>query len=702
MFFWRRVAPQIPEDGLKPTATPSYTRNFREINHQVSQGKSFSGYERNSLFLNLEGNGFANVADILGVDFEDDSRAVAVVDWDRDGDLDLWLTSRTAPRVRLLKNNHSSGNSYLGVRLIGNGTTTNRDAVGARLTLSQPSTPSLSQIRTVHAGDGFLAQSTRWKHFGLGKTVDNLKLTVAWPGGDSETYSLKPNAYYTITQGKGPLAASTTTTPRQDSVVAVEDSTDDEAADGFWVANRVPFPKLNYSDDAGRDLATTDFLGKPVLVNLWATWCAPCVEELRVLGEHTNELKELGATVLALNVDGLAINGATASEANRNDLLARIGYDLPRGLARQETLAMLEVVIEYLCSRRTPLNLPTSFLVDAEGNVAAVYLGAIHWHQLAKDLALLQLPAKSQLARMSPRAGRWFANPSQIDSKANLSDYATRFATNGFTEESQRLFHVLKSRGGVNSAQDFYNQAKTAAQQGRTEQAIKYYREALRLDSNYGQALTGLGAVMLAQRRLDEAQRLFEKALSIDPNHATALINLAMIERSRGDVESALQRLHEVVARNPDYAAAHLNLGSLLASMKKHKEAIQHLSIAARLDPKSVPAQLNLATAFMEIKEWDKAAEHYRHVQQMNPRLAYPHFGLGKLFAAQGMHAEAVDSFRAAISLGGQNTKTYTYLGVSLMALGDSKIAIESFERALQLDPQNVIARNALRTAEQE
>ena len=79
MFFWRRVAPLIPEEGLKPTATPGYMRNFRDLNDQVSRGKSFSGYERNALFLNRAGNGFSDVGAILGVDFDDDARAVAKV-----------------------------------------------------------------------------------------------------------------------------------------------------------------------------------------------------------------------------------------------------------------------------------------------------------------------------------------------------------------------------------------------------------------------------------------------------------------------------------------------------------------------------------------------------------------------------------------------------------------------------------------------
>ena len=121
--------------------TPAIRVTFVTSIRMVSQGKSFSGYDRNPFFLNPGGNGFADVGGILGVDFEDDARAVASVDWDRDGDLDLWVTNRTAPRVRLLRNNHPSSNAFLAIRLIGNGKTTNRDAVGARLALWRSSEP---------------------------------------------------------------------------------------------------------------------------------------------------------------------------------------------------------------------------------------------------------------------------------------------------------------------------------------------------------------------------------------------------------------------------------------------------------------------------------------------------------------------------------------------------------------------------------
>ena len=44
-------------------------------------------------------------------------------------------------------------------------------------------------------------------------------------------------------------------------------------------------PELTFSDTEGKTLRTADLKGKPVLVNLWATWCAPCVKEMPLLDE---------------------------------------------------------------------------------------------------------------------------------------------------------------------------------------------------------------------------------------------------------------------------------------------------------------------------------------------------------------------------------------------------------------------------------
>ena len=72
------------------------------LHEMIFEGRAFSGRERNCCFLNLGGARFADVSAVTGLDSLDDGRGAATVDWDLDGDQDLWVTNRTGPRVRFL------------------------------------------------------------------------------------------------------------------------------------------------------------------------------------------------------------------------------------------------------------------------------------------------------------------------------------------------------------------------------------------------------------------------------------------------------------------------------------------------------------------------------------------------------------------------------------------------------------------------
>ena len=92
----------------------------------------WSGNERNRLLLNCGEAGFADVSSSVGLDHEGDGRALAIVDWDQDGDLDLWYRDRSAPRLRLMLNRHApaqGARDFVALKL--EGTTCNRDAIGA-------------------------------------------------------------------------------------------------------------------------------------------------------------------------------------------------------------------------------------------------------------------------------------------------------------------------------------------------------------------------------------------------------------------------------------------------------------------------------------------------------------------------------------------------------------------------------------------
>ncbi|MGA8867129.1 MAG: FG-GAP-like repeat-containing protein [Candidatus Sulfotelmatobacter sp.] len=152
------------------------------------------------LFLNNGKGGFRDIAAEIGGGFDQPKvgRGLAYGDFDRDGDLDLLLTTNNGPAY-LYRNDGVSGNRSIRFRLVG--TRSNRDAVGATVRID---CGGLNQSRTVKSGSSYLSQSELPLTFGLEKhdRVDHVFLT--WPSGATEEFkNLAAGRCYVCTEGKG-------------------------------------------------------------------------------------------------------------------------------------------------------------------------------------------------------------------------------------------------------------------------------------------------------------------------------------------------------------------------------------------------------------------------------------------------------------------------------------------------------------------
>ncbi|MBC8875734.1 MAG: CRTAC1 family protein [Planctomycetes bacterium] len=137
---------------------------------------------RNSLLMNTGDGSFVNVSDSSGDGLlpEHASRGTAFDDLDNDGDIDaVILNSRQKPTM--LRNESKDGRHWLQLRL--RGTTTNRDAVGARVTVVAG---DLTQVDEVHSGRGYQSHYGSRLHFGLGEHTHIDRIEVRWIGGGVE------------------------------------------------------------------------------------------------------------------------------------------------------------------------------------------------------------------------------------------------------------------------------------------------------------------------------------------------------------------------------------------------------------------------------------------------------------------------------------------------------------------------------------
>jgi ankyrin repeat protein len=156
--------------------------------------------QRRQLFHNSGGGKFQEVGAQAGPGFAGlrVGRGLAVGDVDNDGDLDI-LVNNNGQAAELLINDGGNRSPALLVRLVGQ--KGNRDAVGARLTLTAG---GAQQMREVKAGSSYLAQNDLRVHFGLGSVARVDRLQVRWPSGAEEAFeNVEVNQILTIVEGKG-------------------------------------------------------------------------------------------------------------------------------------------------------------------------------------------------------------------------------------------------------------------------------------------------------------------------------------------------------------------------------------------------------------------------------------------------------------------------------------------------------------------
>jgi hypothetical protein len=155
------------------------------------------------LFMNQGGGQFVDQASAVGDDFAQPKvgRGLACGDFDRDGDIDLLLTTNNG-LARLYRNDRPAGNNSIRFHL--RGTESNRDAIGAIVRLFHGGT---SQSRMVRSGSSYLSQSELTLTFGVG-TRDRIdRVTILWPNGRTEEYkNVATGRAHDCTEGAGIVA----------------------------------------------------------------------------------------------------------------------------------------------------------------------------------------------------------------------------------------------------------------------------------------------------------------------------------------------------------------------------------------------------------------------------------------------------------------------------------------------------------------
>jgi cytochrome c biogenesis protein CcmG/thiol:disulfide interchange protein DsbE len=161
-------------------------------------------------------------------------------------------------------------------------------------------------------------------------------------------------------------------------------------------AERMPAPEFALKDVNGATVKMSDYKGKVVLLNFWATWCVPCKAEMPWFQEFEKSYKDRGFAVLgaSLDEDGWQVVKPYIEEHKLN-------Y---RVMVANPEMAQLYGVVDAL---------PTTFVIDQQGRIAATHTGLVSKATYAKQIE--QLLENNHAALRAPE----FAASKLADIRAN-------------------------------------------------------------------------------------------------------------------------------------------------------------------------------------------------------------------------------------------------------------------------------------------
>ena len=665
-----------------------YSAGWSALFEMLNSGGSLSGRERNCCFLNTGSQPFSNVSAVAGFDFSDDGRGLAKVDWDQDGRVDIWTCNRTAPRARFFRNTSSRENHFIALKL--RGTRSNRDAIGAKARLRLKDGRTL--LQTVCAGAGYLSQSTKWLHFGLGKEFASA-VEVTWPHENKvETFEINAfNNRYELVEGSGKAIAIPSSRSEVDLNSTPINQQRLPEQSRTVLAGRVPMFPFEYRDQNNRT-KPFQYGPKPVLVNFWASWCQPCIEEIQAFANST----ELNG-----QVEIMLLSGDTPGDRMKaNQFLQELGWRGLSGFAENDLFHEFDTIQKSLFSHKQTMPVPTSFLIDANGKLAAIYKGKIGLSQLLADVAVCNAPAESVWEAAIPFPGKWIERPdaaaySQMAVATEMTKSGnSRLAEKYLTSLTRRidpepLPEEAEARMTLAGAQ--LNLASQFFKQGNLEQALDLAREALRFAPNFVKAHFNVGVIHQELGNISAAVASFEQALNIDPNHPYSNFNLAIIHAANKPTLAA-NFYQRAIESDPEFTKARYNYGLFLSRRNRQQKASKQ---------------------FLEILSYEENADaHFQlgnialKTSQLN--VAIDHFN--RAIAIQGQHAEAMTNLAAAYFSNRQfdlaaevlqhaseiqpgNPKVQFNYGIALLQMQKFDLAIAQFEKTLNLDAQYPAAK---------
>ena len=290
--------------------------------------------------------------------------------------------------------------------------------------------------------------------------------------------------------------------------------------------------------------------------------------------------------------------------------------------------------------RHRDLALPASFLIDASGDIVKVYQGPVNPAILEQDYRHIPQTTAERLAKALPFPG----NSATYEFGRNNLSLGSAFFQHGYFDQAAVSFR-LALRDDPSSAEAHYGLGSVYLKQEKPVDARASFEEALKHSASYPDTRpntwNNLGLLATREGRANDAIGYFEQALRQNPDHWIALENLGNAYRQQKRWPEARQTLERAVAVRPQDPEANYSLAMVFAQTDDTNRAYEYFERALQLRPAYPEALNNLGVLYLRTQRRDAAVRSFVECIRVAPAFDQSYLNLARVYTVEGDREKA-------------------------------------------------------------
>lgn len=242
---------------------------------------------------------------------------------------------------------------------------------------------------------------------------------------------------------------------------------------------------------------------------------------------------------------------------------------------------------------------------------------------------------------------------------------------------------------------------EAASDKLKATEMLAEYDLCLKLDPNFVDAYTNLGAYHFTKKNYAQAEKNFKKALELDATDTTVYDNLGKTYTALHKYPEAQQAFESGVSADAAYAGGQKELGKLLYKQKKYKEAIAWLDKYNIQVTDDYYSHYLAGKAHKNLKDNTTALKEFRKTLKLKKNYANAHNGMGQIYLAQEKFGKAIAAYRQSVKYNPKGYRAFYNLAIAIQSSDpdDLEGSIAAWKRALKVAKKIPKAKDIAKTA---